>query len=127
MAWFKKSSVDGKIDGPIDMIKEADSVSRPMAIMVVIAIILLTASVIFCLFVGGRWLYHQIKPSKSTNTPAASNKPDNESPANQPATTPPASTPAQSSNNNSNSTKPATVPSSGPSQLPNSGPDPSQP
>lgn len=121
MAWFKKHSVDGKIDSPVDMVKEADAVSRPMAIMVVIAIVLLSASVVFCLFVGGKWVYSQIKPNKKTTAPAVTDKSGQSSPASQP-TSEPAKT-ANTSASNNNTSQPASVPTSGPSELPRSGPE----
>lgn len=119
-----------------DYLRATDSVSRPLAIFLVLVILSVLTSIIFGLFLGGRWAYNELKGNNKTaittqnidssdskkqsdNSGSGANLGSNAnlSPSPTPTTTPalinvtPSTTPASASpNTNSN--------------IPNTGPEP---
>jgi hypothetical protein len=123
-------------------LKATDVVSRPMAILMSLAVFIILGSLLYSVFLGGRWVYDKLKvndspvatittqqagPGDSANTenvqqefPAIT---DNQTPAN---TTPFTTTAPAASTSTPNTTSSA-IPNTGPAVIPNTGPDESQP
>lgn len=60
MSWFKRTSNSQVQD---DYLQTTDTVSRPMATIFTIIIVLVLAAVAFSLFLGGRWLFQNLDGS----------------------------------------------------------------
>lgn len=70
------------ISGAGDYLRATDTVSRPMAIVMVLFIVCAIAAVAFSLFLGGKWAYDRWKGDKAETTTTV------EVPAEQTSTTP---------------------------------------
>jgi hypothetical protein len=137
MLWFKKNP------NQQTTIKEywqaTDAVSRPMAIFLTLLIMFICLAVLFSLFMGGRWLYHNISNQNNTlvevtdgsgitdigtsssSTASSSANGGNKTIGSTVKATPSPTikpTPATSVSNNS------PLPGTGPGELPNTGPGP---
>ncbi|HUD03226.1 MAG TPA: hypothetical protein VMR51_00280 [Patescibacteria group bacterium] len=107
--WFKKWSVSK--DGIKEYWHATDAVSRPLAILMSLAIFVVCIAVFFSLFFGGRWLYHVIW-GKSNQPPAAAPTAQTTKPIASSAKT---NTQASSQTNNMtiSTTQPTTTPNTG--------------
>lgn len=119
-------------------LKATDVVSRPMAILMSIVVFIIIGSILYSVFLGGRWVYDKVRGDEPVATvttqqdaPGDSANTENvqqEFPAIEGANN-------QQSTNSSNpapftTTAPAattTVPNTGTSAIPNTGPDETQP
>lgn len=132
MAWFKKGE-----SNPVDYIKETSSVSKPMAVGLVVSIFLVGAALSFGLFMGGKWVVNKIASNKNQDistqvpqgTPESNEQKNEANSSNQdsggtPSPTPSPSAVSGSNTSNTNQTPVATTPNTGPESLPNTGPQP---
>jgi cytoskeletal protein RodZ len=124
MAWFKRDPVTSAGE----YIKSADSVSRPMAVILSMIVFLVIAAAVFVIFLSIRWVYDRFNSNNKPTT--TSQQSSNLAPVASPS-------PAKTSSSNSKTTTqttsattqtPVTTPNTGPSStIPNTGPDPNEP
>lgn len=125
-------------------LKATDVVSRPMAILMSLVAFIIVGSLLYSVFLGGRWVYEKVKgneTSVATVTPAPAAPGDSANTENiqqefpaitgpnnqQPANTTPFTATAPAASTTTPNTTPTGIPNTGPSTIPNTGPDESQP
>lgn len=90
MSWFRRTN---KSSAETDYLQTTETVSRPLALVFTIIIVLVMAAAVFSLFLGGRWLFQHLDGSDKPDTTLIVTNPITE-------TTPSAS--STSSDNSSN-------------------------
>jgi hypothetical protein len=70
MSWFKRTDDPTVKD---DYLQTTDTVSRPMALVFTVLIVLVMAAVVFSLFWGGRWLFQHLDGSDQVKVQVVTN------------------------------------------------------
>jgi predicted PurR-regulated permease PerM len=128
MAWFRDKTTKAK-----EYIQDTENVSRPMAVLFTIIIFFIGVAVVFCLFLGGKWVYQQFTGKNGTTqiesgeqtSQTSSSQQQAKSPQSQPTNQPTGLGNQTTNTSNQNQTQQAaSTPSTGPSEVPNTGPSP---
>lgn len=139
MARLFKRGAD-KLTEPAKYIQASDSVSRPLSVLLTLALLCACVAIVVGLFFGGKWLVNEISGDEPAATkPPATSQPPETKPAqgaapSTPTTPPPTSSSSTSTSSSTATPRPATpatpatqaapLPNTGPANLPNTGPQP---
>ena len=96
MSWFKRTNNSNIED---DYLQTTETVSRPLAIIFTIIIVLVMSAAVFSLFLGGRWLFENLDGSNEPTTTVVVTNPITETTPTASSTTAAETNPAGASSN----------------------------